>query len=63
MFLEIKECPRCKDVTQHYDGKCNRCEKIDADEKERAWESQHIETKITNLRKRIEKLERGPARF
>ena len=63
MFLDQTECFVCKGVTAHYNGKCGICEKKKADEKERMWEAQNIETKITNLRKRIEHLEQGPARF
>ncbi len=63
MYLDHEYCPVCKKDTVHYNGKCGNC--LDKKEKERVrmWEAQDIETKITNLRERIEKLEQGPARF
>lgn len=63
MFFEHKFCEKCDSVTGHYDGKCGKCLDKQSKEKERMWEAQDISTKITDLRKRIEMLERGPARY
>jgi len=65
MFLEHKECEVCKTVTPHHNGNCARCASKKAKEAERMWEAQDTDTKLTDIRKRIEKLERDrfPARF
>lgn len=63
MYLNTEFCPLCKKDTAHYNGKCGICSEKREKERVRMWEAQDIETKITNLRQRIEKLEQGPMRF
>jgi hypothetical protein len=63
MFLETKYCDRCEVTTQHYNGECGVC--LDKKDKERIrmWEAQDVDTKLTNLRLRVENLERPEARY
>lgn len=61
MYYDENYCDRCKKVTGHYNGKCGQCKAKEEAERARVWEAQDIETKLTNLRQRIEGLERGPA--
>ncbi len=63
-YIRSEYCDVCKRNTNHInnDG-CIPCFEKKAKEKERMWEAQDADTKITNLRKRIEELERGPRLF
>jgi len=65
MFLEHKHCEKCKGITPHHDGYCAPCAVKKAKEAERMWEAQDSDTKLTDLRKRVEWLEnhRLPLRF
>jgi hypothetical protein len=56
-------CHVCRRDTLHHNGWCCHCEKLKEEAKVRAWESMSIEDKLTDLCKRIENLERGPARY
>lgn len=56
-------CERCQKNVFYTNGKCNICADKKNKERIRMWEAQDIETKITNLRERIEGLERGEARY
>lgn len=65
MYLSHEYCPSCKQDTPHHDGHCAPCAIKKAKEAERMWEAQDTDTKLTNLRKRVEWLEnhRLPMRF
>lgn len=62
-FCRIEHCDICGADTQHTNGRCDTC--METSEKERIWDwnAQPIEQKLDDIRKRIEKLERGPTRF
>jgi hypothetical protein len=63
-YVRLEYCDACKTMTNHInnDG-CTICLSKKKAEKDRMWEAQDISTKITDLRKRIEELERGPRVF
>ena len=61
MALIIDEyCLVCKTQTIHINNNCAFCMEKKRKEYIRMWEAQDIETKLTDLRKRIEILERSP---
>ena len=57
------DCYVCKKKTVFINGECRVCSEKKFKEKERMWEAQDLETKITDLRHRIERLELPPARY
>jgi hypothetical protein len=62
-FLDFNYCFKCEKETQHINGNCLFCcERLDR-ERIAKWNAQTIDEKLSNLRKRIEELERGPMRF
>jgi len=63
-FVRDEYCDKCGRHTPHInsDG-CQICLNKKAKEAERMWEAQDSDTKITDLRKRIERLERNPIRY
>ena len=63
MYLDTKYCHVCKDRTGHINGRCGRCVGVEEEERIREWNALDIETRINDLRKRIEQLERGPRRY
>jgi len=63
MFSHTSYCPTCKKDTLHENIECVECCKKEKEEKEFAWEMLSNSDKLTDLRKRIEKLERGPTRY
>jgi hypothetical protein len=56
-------CYVCNGETVHYDNKCSQCR--DREERKRiaAWKALTTQEKLDDLRERLEKLERGLARF
>ena len=62
-FCRTEYCRRCDKEVMHTNGNCNECREEEWTEKIRAWESQSTNAKLTDLRERIEKLERGPGRY
>jgi len=63
MFCHTAYCSTCQKDTMHEDQRCSECYKREKEEKEFAWEMLSNSDKLTDLRKRIEKLERGPTRY
>jgi len=63
MFLSEDSCYVCKKVTTHHNGGCVIC--LEKAEKKRikAWEAKSTKAKLSDLRRRVEKLEAGPARY
>lgn len=63
-YVREEWCEKCQRKTMHInnDG-CGICYEKKKAEQERIWEAQDPETKMTNLRKRIEELERDPRRY
>jgi hypothetical protein len=63
-YVRTEYCDVCKRETNFYNSLgCGICLAKQVKQQERMWEAQDPETKITNLRHRIEALERSPARF
>ena len=63
-YVRQEYCEKCGIDTAHIDSNgCQICLNKKNAEKERMWEAQDVDTKITDLRKRIEWLERSPIRF
>lgn len=62
-YVTTKQCNKCKEYTTHINMSCSKCSAIEKEEQVKAWESMSIEKKLTDLRERIEKLERGPAKY
>jgi hypothetical protein len=62
-FINDSYCPRCKKMTSHLNGECSICS--DKEERKRIakWNALTTNKKLSNLRKRVESLERGPIRF
>ena len=62
-YVRFEYCEKCGKETHHMnnDG-CTICLDKKAKEAERMWEAQDLETKITDLRKRVEFLERPQIR-
>jgi len=63
MYLNEEMCYVCKKVTTHHDGKCCLCFEKAEKKRIRTWEAKSTKAKLSDLRKRIEELERGPARY
>jgi len=63
MMYSLNYCEICQEKTPHSNNKCGKC--LDREERQRIaeWKALTIEEKFDDLRKRIEELERGPARF
>jgi hypothetical protein len=59
-YIHDSFCSNCKTITQHINWKCTVCSEALEKERIRVWEAHDIEWKLTNLRERIEKLERNP---
>ena len=63
-YVRNEYCSKHNKETLHIDNDgCIECLKYIKDEKDKVWEAQNIESKITDLRKRIEYLERPRIRF
>jgi predicted ATP-dependent serine protease len=54
-------CRVCENKTTHINGKCSSCFERKERERIASWNSLTTEEKLQDLRKRVEKLERGPA--
>ena len=62
-FVRDEYCPECEKTTMHTDRKCNAC--YAAKEKARIaeWNQMDVDKRLSDLRRRVEELERGPVRF
>lgn len=58
-YVRMEHCETCGIQTNHIDNDgCTICLNKKKKEAERMWEAQDMDTKITDLRKRVEYLER-----
>jgi len=58
-YVDFRHCIACGKGTNHTNDKCNECWKKAEDERVKNWESMSTEAKLTDIRERIECLERG----
>lgn len=58
-LCDMRFCIKCNKDTMHTNGHCNDCSVKEEAERIRMWEVMDVSTKLTNLRERIEKLERN----
>ena len=56
-------CGRCETDTTFVNGSCSSCSMREYREMVGAWNALTVDEKLTDLRKRMEKLEHGPARY
>lgn len=63
VFSRYEWCDYCEAETLHHNGKCTKCTARQERERIRKWNAQSTARKLSDLRKRVEKLERGPARY
>lgn len=63
VMISTEYCPECEKETSHCNGRCGVCR--DREERKRiaSWKALTTKEKLDDLRKRVEALERGPARF
>jgi hypothetical protein len=59
-FMTVKYCADCKKETQHCNGICLVCHERFELERITVWNSLTTDEKLNDIRKRVEKLERGP---
>ena len=62
-YIEDRNCCHCNKVTMHTNGKCSDCSAKEKAERVRMWNAQDLDTKLNNIRERLEDLERGPMTF
>jgi hypothetical protein len=62
-YVSHESCFKCERTTQHINGDCVDCKGKEDRARIAAWNSQTIEEKLQDLRIRMERLERGPARY
>lgn len=62
-FVRYQFCDKCAKETRHTNLHCNDCFSRENRNKIVTWEAQTIEEKLTDLRKRIEKLEQAPIKY
>ena len=58
-LIDAKYCPQCEIVTSHINGECSPCKKRFNDIRIAQWDALSVDERLTNLRERMEKLERG----
>ena len=56
-------CTLCEDVKLHLNNECQVCAERKERERVAVWNALTVEEKMQDLRRRIEVLERGPARY
>ena len=62
-FVRDEYCGKCEKVTTHTNSKCNNCEAREYREETAKWNAQTTDEKLQDLRRRVEKLEYGPAQY
>jgi len=62
-FIQHKYCPKCERETGHVNSRCSDCVEREYRAHVAAWNAQTTDKKLQDLRKRVEHLERGPARY
>jgi len=58
-LVQHKECDACHTTTQHINGDCIECRHIKRKQEIAAWEVLPVERKLSDLRERIEELEKA----
>lgn len=61
VYLSREDCEYCGTETQHHNHECGECQARKEKERIRVWNALDVETRLTHLRERMERLERGPA--
>lgn len=62
-FIRMEYCNSCEKETQHCNGVCPTCYEKSERIRIAKWNDLMADEKLVDLRKRIEKLERGPAMY
>ena len=62
-FINDSYCPHCERVTQHVNMGCVVCNERKERERIATWNALTTDEKLSDLRKRVEGLERGPTIF
>lgn len=62
-FIRQEDCHVCETMTAHTNGRCNICRAKEENARVELWNSLPVNDRLTDIRKRIEKLERGPVRY
>jgi predicted amidophosphoribosyltransferase len=57
--FDFKHCNVCNEKTNHTNGKCDACWKTKEDKRIKDWEAMSVDEKLTNMRERMERMERG----
>jgi len=63
MFIQNEYCRECGKETTHNNWGCVHCQHQKQLAKEAAWNAHDVDWKLNDLRKRVEALEEGPARY
>lgn len=58
--ISTEFCDDCDEETQHGDGECGVCCSRKKRERIRVWNALDVDTRLTDLRERVERLEAGP---
>ena len=59
-YINYQWCNTCNAETCHNHSTCMDCATKKNEERIRIWNAQDVDTKLNDLRVRLEKLERGP---
>lgn len=62
-YIQQEYCHECERETLHCNGKCPDCSAREYREQTAAWNALTTDEKLQDIRKRLEALERGPARY
>jgi predicted amidophosphoribosyltransferase len=62
-FIRDEFCYKCNKTSSHVNGRCSDCFEKSEKERIKQWESQTLEEKLTNIRERLETLERPITRI
>lgn len=62
-FVQNIYCPACEKIMIHTDGECNVCWTAKNEARIAEWNAMSVDKRLSDLRRRVEALERGPARF
>ena len=62
-YINTEYCPKCESETRHTNGKCNDCAAREYREQTAAWNALTTEEKMQDLRRRVERMERGPITY
>jgi tRNA(Arg) A34 adenosine deaminase TadA len=62
-YITVEYCKICESATQHIKSKCVLCVMRREKEDKNKWDNLSVESKLNDLKKRIEKLEQGGIKF